>query len=90
MEIEWDEQKRLQTLQERGLDFADVGRFDADSIVTLEDTREDYGEPRFNSFGYLDEELCTYCWTIRNSRIRVISMRKANDREKKRYRAQQS
>ena len=63
MELEWDEDKRQQTLKHRGLDFADVGRFDPDSIVTIPDERQDYGEPRYDSVGYLDGVLCSFCWT---------------------------
>ena len=54
MELEWDEEKRRHTLIERGLDFADVSRFDFDTVVTQPDLRWNYGEPRFNSIGYLD------------------------------------
>lgn len=85
MEFEWDEDKRLIALIERGLDFADAAHFESKSLVTVPDLRRDYGEPRFNTYGYLRGTLCTYCWTPRNGRIRVISMRKANDRERKKY-----
>lgn len=87
MDLEWDEDKRLKTLAERGLDFADVVNFDFDSVVTFEDLRSDYGEARFNSFGYLDGALCTFCWTMRGKKVRIVSMRKANDREQKKYEA---
>jgi uncharacterized DUF497 family protein len=85
MELEWDEGKRQWALDNRMLDFADVDRFDAQGLRTFSDLRRDYGEVRFNTYGYLDGVLCTFCWTPRNGRIRVISMRKANDREKERY-----
>jgi uncharacterized DUF497 family protein len=61
LELEWNETKRKETLDERGLDFADVERFDPDSLQTFEDRRFDYGEQRFNTYGYLDGVLCTYC-----------------------------
>ncbi|WP_048647162.1 BrnT family toxin [Nitratireductor soli] len=85
MELEWDEEKRQRTLQERGLDFADVVRFEFGSAITIPDTRRDYGEPRFNSLGRLDGNLCNICWTLRNGAFRVISLRKCNDRERKKY-----
>jgi uncharacterized protein len=87
MELEWDEAKRRQALTERGLDFADVVNFDTESLETFEDNRGNYGEPRFNAFGYLNGVLCTYCWTPRNGRMRIISMRKMNERERKGYKA---
>ncbi len=83
MELEWDEAKRRQALEERGLDFADVTRFSPETIVTTRDSRFDYGEERFASTGYLDGVLCRFCWTPRNGKIRVISMRKVNERERK-------
>jgi uncharacterized DUF497 family protein len=85
LELEWDEVKRQWTLDNRRLDFADVQRFDHDSVITVPDLRKDYGEQRFNAYGYLHGDLTTYCFTWRVGRMRIISMRKANDRERKSY-----
>lgn len=85
MELEWDEEKRQRTLRERGLDFADAVYFDRESIVIDLDTRRDYGEIRYNLTGSLDGVLCRLCWTPRNGRMRIISMRKINDREREVY-----
>jgi uncharacterized DUF497 family protein len=90
MELEWDEEKRRRNLLERGLDFADVARFAPESVRTDADTRRDYGEPRFNSIGYLDGRLHSFCWTPRNGKVRVISLRKANARERESYEAGQA
>lgn len=87
MDLEWDEDKRQDALLGRGLDFADVALIDPDSIDTKPDLRRDYGEPRFISFGRLEGVLVNFIWTPRGSRIRIISMRKANDRERKKYEA---
>ena len=87
MDFEWDDRKRLDTLLRRGLDFADAAALDEAGLTTRPDLRRDYGELRFNTYGYLDGVLCTYCWTPRNGRVRVISMRKANDRERRKYQA---
>jgi uncharacterized protein len=85
MDLEWDEEKRQRNLRERGIDFASVADFDPDTVITVPDQRADYQEPRFNSYGYLDGTLCCFCWTPRNGRVRVISLRKMNDRERKIY-----
>jgi len=85
MDLEWDEVKRQQTLALRQMDFADVALIDPASLVTEQDTRHDYGEARYSSYAYLDQTLINFCWTPRNGRIRIISMRKANDRERKKY-----
>jgi len=68
------------------MDFADVVDFDFGTADTVEDNRTDYGEVRFVSTGYLHDRLCVLCWTQRGGRMRVISLRKANDREKQGYR----
>ena len=85
MELEWDEVKRQGALAKRQIDFADVARIDPASIRTWVDERYAYGEQRLISYGYLDDRLCTFCWTQRGTKIRIISMRKANERERKRY-----
>jgi uncharacterized DUF497 family protein len=85
MEFEWDEQKREETLRERGLDFASVAEVDWDVAVTDEDDRADYGETRFASLVPIHDRLCVVAWCMRGDRLRVISLRKANDRERKRY-----
>ena len=85
MDLEWDDDKRQDALVNRGLDFARFAYVDRDSLRTWPDLRGDYGETRFISYGYLDGRLHTFCWTPRGENIRIISMRKANERERKRY-----
>jgi uncharacterized DUF497 family protein len=90
MDLEWDEEKRQRNLRERGLDFADVARFEFGAAIVVPDLRLNYGEPRFNTTGFLDDVLCVVCWTPRNGNFRVISLRKANARERKKYDADQA
>lgn len=85
MELEWDEEKRQRTLNERGLDFADIVDFDFVTGHTTRDSRFEYGETRNVTVGYLHDRLCVLCWTLREGHFRVISLRKANDREKRNY-----
>ena len=85
MDIEWDENKRKQTVQERGLDFADVALIDWDSAITLDDLRYSYPEPRYITFANINERLCVVAWCYRAANLRVISMRKANTREVRKY-----
>jgi len=86
VEISFDEAKRLLTLQHRSLDFAEAGKIFDGTEFTWEDDRQDYGESRFNTFGSLEGRLVAVTWTIRDGTRRIISMRKANDREQARYR----
>jgi len=85
MEITYDETKRQQALVGRGLDFADAMEVFRGWHMTLPDTRMDYGEDRFATFGFLAGRLVVVVWTKRGNSRRVISMRKANDREKARF-----
>jgi uncharacterized protein len=86
VKITFDDAKRLKTLEERGLDFANAGAIFNGREWTLVDDREDYGELRFNTFGHLDGRLVALVWTVRDGTRRIISMRKANEREQARYR----
>ena len=87
MELEWDEFKRRDALKKHGVDFADVALVDFGSAMTIADNRRDYGEPRWVTYGMISGRLHVVCWTGRNDRMRIISFRRANDREQKIYAA---
>jgi uncharacterized protein len=75
------------TLAERGLDFELAETVFSGATLTLLDDREDYGEPRFQTYGLLGRRLVMVVWTPRGADRHVISMRKCNAREKARYAA---
>ena len=81
MKITFDPAKRDVTLKERGLDFARAEEIFDGHHFTLEDVRRDYREMRFITVGKMDCRMVVMVWTLRNNEIRVISMRKANERE---------
>jgi uncharacterized protein len=81
MQIEFDGIKRDKTLAERSLDFARAGEVFAGRHLTRADTREDYVEERFVTAGWLDGRQVVVVWTPRGEARRIISMRKANERE---------
>ncbi|MBK8456114.1 MAG: BrnT family toxin [Phyllobacteriaceae bacterium] len=83
MEIEWDEAKRQDALERHGVDFADVALIDLGTAMTIADNRRNYGEARLVTYGFINDRLHVVCWTERGGRMRVISFRKANDREQK-------
>ncbi len=85
MKITFDPVKRERTLRERGLDFASAEDVFADETIDIPDLRHDYDEPRINSVGYLRGRMVIVCWTPRGNARHIISMGKANDREKARY-----
>ncbi len=85
MFVEFDENKRRQTLAHRGLDFARAGEVFAGRHYTAQDERESYNEPRYITAGLLDGRMVVLVWTPRGEVRRIISMRKANAREQARY-----
>jgi len=85
MQIEFDSDKRDKTLAERGLDFARAGEVFAGSVVTFADERFAYGEARYSTVGWLDARMVVVVWTPRGEVRRIISMRKANEREQARF-----
>ena len=55
------------------------------ATLTVADGRRDYGETRFVTVGFLDEEMVLLAWTPRSGARRIISTRKANERERTIY-----
>jgi uncharacterized DUF497 family protein len=70
---------------ERGLPFSLVENFEWEGAVVSEDARFPYPETRFNALGFIGGRLHIVCFTAIPGGVRVISFRKANDRERARY-----
>ena len=85
MQISFDLRKNERNFRERGLSFEAAARFDFESAVVHVDQRREYGEVRYVALGYLEDRLHVLCFTEEPDGIRVISFRRANDREVKRY-----
>lgn len=84
--FEWDEQKRQRNLAVRGIDFADMtGVLDDPARVEIEDTRRDYGERRFLVLCPVNGRLFHVTYTVRGQNRRIISARKANQKEHHAY-----
>ncbi|MCE8014339.1 BrnT family toxin [Billgrantia desiderata] len=86
MKLTYDEHKRAKTLEARGLDFADASDIFAGHHFNLLDDRNDYGEERYITVGTLKGRMVIVVWTPRGEARRIISMRKANEREQEKYR----
>ncbi len=86
MEFDWHPAKCAKNIAERGIDFADVLAAFADPDRKLaEDTRKDYGEIRINMLACLDGRIFHITYTERGGLTWIISARKANQREQRRY-----
>lgn len=85
MEIEFDPNKDERNRRERGLAFDLARDFDFATASYFLDERRHYGETRRIAVGYLDKRLHVLCFVETRTGLRIISFRKANDREVKRY-----
>ena len=85
MQLSWDKPKRQLVLLHRGIDFADAGEVFAGPTYDFADTRRDYGEQRMISVGFLNDRMTVVVWKPRGNTRRIISMRKANEREINQY-----
>jgi uncharacterized DUF497 family protein len=86
MQFEWDEAKNLENIRKHQIDFADIPEmFESPMLIELDD-RIDYGEDRWVGIGLLRNGVAVVVWTERQSDvIRIISARKANRYERKRF-----
>ncbi len=83
MLFEWDEAKRTANLAKHGIDFVDVPEMFAGPMLGGPDIRKDYSEARHLGFGFIRGRLMAVVFTERNhDTLRIISARKANNREK--------
>lgn len=85
IKFEWNENKNRLNCEKRGLNFEDANLIFSGEVITFEDDRFDYGEERFITLGTLKGRVVVIVHTQRGLYIRLISMRKANEREKKIY-----
>jgi len=84
MDFEWDLVKS--NLCQNSRNFAYVVSIFLDPTFVVEhDQRWDYGEERFRALGLIDEKVFVVVFTRRHKAIRIISARRANGREVKRY-----
>ena len=82
MPFDWDEAKNEANFRKHGIYFEAAEEVFSDEVLTVADTRHDYGEPRYTSLGG-----AVIGHTPRGEGTRIISMRKANERERKTYQA---
>ncbi|MCL2330926.1 MAG: BrnT family toxin [Proteobacteria bacterium] len=86
MEFEWDDKKNELNTQKHGVefDFA-AGVFTDYNRLDRLDNRVDYNEIRHQTIGISDGKVLFVVWTERGEKIRIISARFANRKEKGDY-----
>jgi uncharacterized DUF497 family protein len=85
MLLSYDPSKSARNETERGLAFDLAEEFDWSSALIAEDRRRDYEERRYQALGSIGEHLHMLVFTPRGGAIHVISLRRANQRERMRY-----
>ena len=85
MKIEFDPTKSERNAQERGLPFDMLEEFDWEGAIYWEDLRFLYPERRMIGIGFIGARLHFVCFAQLADALRVISFRKANKKEIRRY-----
>lgn len=84
--ISYDESKRLINLEKHGFDFVGAESIFENFHITWEDSREAYGEVRYQTVGlYGNVVVVMMIHTPRNECDHIISIRKATKHEQKIY-----
>ena len=86
MLYEWDERKAEQNIAKHGVPFDYAARAFLDPYrLDSDDQRHDYNEERRITLGKIEGRLYAVSYTMRGKIIRLISARKANERENRNY-----
>ncbi|MBM6595745.1 BrnT family toxin [Microvirga pudoricolor] len=84
--FEWDEAKDRANVEKHGVGFATASKIFERPVLSWIDKRFDYGEIRQHSIGMVDGIVCVaVIHADRAGRIRIISARRANRAERRRY-----
>jgi hypothetical protein len=85
MEIEFDPRKSAKNAAERRLPFELAAELEWEKAHAVVDDRRDYGEKRIVALAPMKGRLYVVSYLIRGENRRIISFRKANQREKRSY-----
>jgi len=84
--FEWDDNKAALNMQKHGVSFEAARSVFADAFaIEFDDDRQNGNEMRFNTIGMVEGHLLFVVSTLRGTRIRIISARDAEPRERRRY-----
>ncbi|WP_299437110.1 BrnT family toxin [uncultured Rhodospira sp.] len=84
--FEWDEAKSISNRQKHDISFETAAAIFDNLVITREDDRKDYGEPRFIALGMVQGRCLTVVYTPRPDRVcRIISAWKAGAHERAHY-----
>lgn len=85
MKIIFDRAKDTTNQSKHGLSLSSAEKLDWEDALIWQDTRRDYGENRMIALGAIGERLYCVVYVDREDARRVISLRKANQKEFDKY-----
>jgi uncharacterized DUF497 family protein len=85
MNIAFDPFKDLSNIEKHGVSLQAAEVFEWDTAVAWPDHRSAYGEARMIALGYIGNRIYNIVFVDRDGVRRIISLRKANQREVNRY-----
>ena len=85
MKLEYDPRKEQLNLSKHGISLARFVDLEWEKASITNDNRKSYGETRYIAVAELEDRLYIACFTLRGSAFRVISLRRANQREQRAY-----
>ena len=84
--FEWDKGNTEKSYKKHGIRPREAEELFLDEhVLLIEDARHSQKEKRFIAIGKIEQKLLFSIFTLRNSMIRIISVRKANNKERRRY-----
>ena len=88
MKFAFDPAKDAINRAKHGISLSEAARLDWNRVLAKLDTRTDYGEQRQIGYGPIGRRLYCVVFVDRGDMMRIISLRKANNREIDRYETQ--
>jgi uncharacterized DUF497 family protein len=85
MKITFDPKKDVLNFEKHGCSLAEAEKFEWETAITWHDDRHDYNEQRMIGLGYIGDRIFCVVFVDRNNSRRIISLRKANNKEVNRY-----
>jgi uncharacterized DUF497 family protein len=83
--LEFDADKNAINVSKHGLSLAEAERIGLLTAAVEIDDREDYGETRYRAFARVDGQGFCFVFTVRGTVVRAISLRRAHEKEMRRY-----
>ena len=86
IEFEWDKGNFKKNFKKHGITIKEAEKLFLDKqVLFLEDIKHSQKEKRYNALGKSSDKILFAVFTFRNNKVRIISVRIANQKERKLY-----